>query len=198
MSRTTTLVSPVVNSVLAWRCRAVSLLVLLIAIVTVITGVACGSGGGSEPQFAQVTPDVALFDLDDFAPSGFKKVREYDVSGLPGAEAAYMGYFKPVDSEPVQYELRIYPDHATAIASGVGYAAEVTGEGALLGSDDVRWPEGTTDRRGGGGFSGSPTPLYGDYAVYGNVILLCEGRDSDQSLGRCAALLHAAGIRVEG
>ena len=186
-------------TLLAQRNRAFPLLVLLLlATVTVVAGVACGSGGGSEQDFVQVTADVTLLDFDDFAPSGFKKVRDYDVSGLPGADAAYMGYFKPVDSEPIQYELRIYPDHATAIASGVGYAAEVTGEGALLGSDDVRWPEGTTDRRGGGGFSGSPTPLYGGYAVYGNVILLCEGRNLDQSLGRCAALLTAAGIRVEG
>jgi hypothetical protein len=82
--------------------------------------------------------------------------------------------------------------------SGVGYAAEVTGEDALLRSADVRWDEGTKDRRGGGAFRGQLTPLYGDYAVIGNAIVLCEGRSSEQSLERCAALLLSAGIGVEG
>ena len=91
----------------------------------------------------------------------------------------------------------MYPDHATALESGVDYAAEVTGEDALLREVDVRWTEGTRDRRGGGAFRDSLTPLYGDFAIFGNVVLLCEGRDSSQALERCAALLHAAGIGAE-
>ena len=74
----------------------------------------------------------------------------------------------------------------------------MTGREALLREVDVRWKEGTRDRRGGGAFRDSLTPLYGDYMVFGNVILLCEGRDSAQSLERCAALLTAAGIGVDG
>ena len=65
----------------------------------------------------------------------------YDVSELPLATAAYMGYFTSSESEPVQYELRMYPDHASAIASGVEYTDEVTGVDALLRSVDVRWEE---------------------------------------------------------
>jgi hypothetical protein len=105
-----------------------------------------------------------------------------------------MGYFTPADSEPIQYELRMYPDHASAIEHGVVFAAEVTGEDALLRSVDVQWDEGTRDRRGGGAFRGQLTPMYGDYAVFGNVIMLCEGRSLEQALERCAALLAAAGI----
>jgi hypothetical protein len=70
----------------------------------------------------------------------------------------------------------------------------VTGPEALLRSTDVRWDQGTKDRRGGGFHRGGLTPLYGDYAIIGNVIMLCEGRDSDQSLSRCESLLFAAGI----
>ena len=33
-----------------------------------------------------------------------------------------------------------------------------------------------------------------DYAIIGNVIILCQGRNSTQSLNRCEALLLAAGI----
>jgi hypothetical protein len=110
------------------------------------------------------------------------------------AIAAYMGYFTPPDSEPIQYELRIYPDHVSAVEKGIEYAEEVTGAEALLRAVDVRWEEGTKDRRGGGFHRHGLTPLYGDYAVIGNVITLCEGRDSDQALGRCESLLFAAGI----
>lgn len=185
-----------VNAVLAHGDRMFPLLVFALGIAIVMTGAACG-GSGTGPAFLKVNPDETIRDLDDFSPSGFKKAREYDVSELPAATAAYLIYFTPPNSEPMQYELRIYPDHVAAIESGVEYAAEVTGKEALLRVVDVRWKEGTRDRRGGGAFRDSLTPLYGDYAVYGNVILLCEGRDSDQSLGRCAALLHAAGIGIE-
>jgi hypothetical protein len=120
------------------------------------------------------------------------------VNGLPDATGAYMIYYTPANSEPAQYELRIYPDHATALESGIGYADEVTGPEALLREVDVRWNEGTRDRRGGGAFRDSLTPMYADYAVYGNVILMCEGRDSTQSLDRCKVFLEAAGVDVGG
>ncbi|MCI0872603.1 MAG: hypothetical protein J4O07_12415, partial [Chloroflexi bacterium] len=193
-TRTTTLDSPVVQAAPVHRGRV---LMLLFGIAVVITGAACGSGS-ADSTFSKVNPDETVRDLDDFSQAGFKKVRDYDVSELPAATGAYLIYFTPPNSEPMQYELRIYPDHAAAIESGVEYAAEVTGKEALLREVDVRWKEGTRDRRGGGAFRDSLTPLYGDYAVFGNVILLCEGRDSAQSLGRCAALLHAAGLGVEG
>jgi len=142
----------------------------------------------------KINPDQAVRDLSSFDGARFKLAKEYDISGLPMAIAAYMGYFTPPDSEPIQYELRIYPDHVSAVEKGIEYAEEVTGEDALLRAVDVRWDEGTKDRRGGGFHRHGLTPLYGDYVVVGNVIMLCEGRDSDQALGRCESLLFAAGI----
>ena len=138
--------------------------VLLLTIAIVVTGAACGNAN-ADPKFWKVNPDEAARDLNDFAMSGFKKAREYDVSGLPAATSAYLLYFTPPRSEPIQYELRMYTDHAAAIESGVEYAAEVTGKNALLREVDVRWNEGTRDRRGGGAFRDSLTPLYGDCGV---------------------------------
>ena len=167
----------------------------VVVVATAIFGSSCSSGDSDgEDTFSKITADQTLRDLSSFEKAPFKLVREYDVSALPMANAAYMGYFTPLDSEPIQYELRIYPDHVSAIEKGVEYAEEVTGEDALLRSDDVRWDEGTKDRRGGGAFRGRLTPLYGDYTVIGNVIMLCEGRDSTQSLNRCESLLLAVGI----
>jgi hypothetical protein len=167
---------------------------LVISILSLVVVSACGSDGESDSRFSKVQADSVIRDLGSFDFARFKKAKTYDVDELPGAVAAYMGYYKPAGSEPVQYELRMYPDHATAIAIGVTYAKEVTGADALLRSVDVRWEEGTKDRRGGGAFSDGLTPLYGDFAVFGNVIMLCEGRDSIQSLDRCEALLEGAGI----
>ena len=164
---------------------------LVISILSLVVVIGCGSGGESDLGFSKVQTDSVFRDLGSFDVASFKKTKTYDVDELPGALAAYMGYYKPAGSEPVQYELRMYPDHATAIARGVIYAEEVTGADALLRSVDVRWKEGTKDRlRVVFGL----TPVYGDFAVFGNVIMLCEGRDSIQSLDRCEALLKGAGI----
>ena len=176
------------------RKRLIWLLPFLFALIVAATG--CNSGSCCDPTFEKISAPDRDFSISNFEQDRFKTAKEYDVSDLPDAVAAYMGFY--TWDGPAQYELRMYPDHATALASGVSYAEEVTGEDAKLRSADVRWEEGTKDRRGGGAFSGSLTPLYGDYAVVGNVIVLCEGRDSAQALERCARLLWAIGIGVEG
>ena len=170
-------------------------ILVMVVVAIVIFGSACLAGdSGSEGTFSKINADQTIRDLSSFEKAPFKLAKEYDVSELPMANAAYEVFFTPPDSQPIQYELRIYPDHVSAIEKGVEYAEEVTGEDALLRSDDVRWDEGTKDRRGGGAFRGRLTPLYGDYTVIGNVIMLCEGRDSTQSLNRCESLLLAVGI----
>lgn len=177
--------------------RVVTLFLLLV--VFVIIGAACNSGSCCDPTFSKIQPLAGMdLSIKNFEGERFKQAKEYDVSELPDATAAYLLFFTPPDSDPIQYEIRVYPDHTSALQNGVSYAEEVSSEDALLRSVDVRWTEGTKDRRGGGAFSGQLTPMYGDYAVAGNVIMLCEGRSSEQSLERCAELLWAAGIGVEG
>ena len=170
---------------------------ILMMVVVAITmfGSACLAGDSyGEDTFSKINADQTFRDLSSFEKAPFKLSKEYDVSALPMANAAYKGFFTPPDSKPIQYELRIYPDHMSAVEKGMEYAEEVTGADALLRSVDVRWDEGTNDRCGGGAARGSLTPLYGDYAIIGNVIMLCQGRNSMQSLNRCEALLLAAGI----
>ena len=167
----------------------------VVVVAIAIFGSSCSSGDSSgEDTFSKINADQTIRDLSSFEKAPFKLSKEYDVSALPMANAAYKGFFTPHDSKPIQYELRIYPDHMSAVETGMEYAEEVTGADALLRSVDVRWDEGTNDRRGGGAARGSLTPLYGDYAIIGNVIMLCQGRNSMQSLNRCEALLLAAGI----
>lgn len=181
------------------RCDADRIIgVLVLTVAFLVLTVTCGSNRSCcDPTFSKINSDPTVRDLTSFDRAGFKMAKEYDVSELPLATSAYMGYFTTPDGVPVQYELRMYPDHASAIEAGVEYADEVTGVDAFLRSVDVRWEEGTRDRRGGGAARGSLTPLYGDYAVIGNIVMLCQGRDSDQALERCASLLWAAGIGVE-
>jgi hypothetical protein len=170
-------------------------ILVMVVVAIVIFGSACLAGdSGSEGIFSKINADQTIRDLSSFEKAPFKLAKEYDVSELPMANAAYKIFFTPPDSQPIQYELRIYPDHVSAVEKGIEYAEEVTGADALLRSADVRWDEGTNDRRGGGAARGSLTPLYGDYAIIGNVIILCQGRNSTQSLNRCEALLFAVGI----
>ena len=167
----------------------------MVVVAIAIFGSGClASDSDSEGTFSKINADQTIRDLSNFEKAPFKLSKEYDVSALPMANAAYKGFFTPPDSKPIQYEIRIYPDHLSAVEKGMEYADEVTGADALLRSVDVRWDEGTNDRRGGGAARGSLTPLYGDYAIIGNVIILCQGRNSTQSLNRCEALLLAAGI----
>ena len=168
-------------------------LVVIIAIAIFASSCSSSDGDG-EDTFLKINADQTFRDISDFEGAPFKLSKEYDISKLPMANAAYMGFYTPPDSKPIQYEIRIYPDHMSAVKKGTEYAEEVTGEDALLRSVDVNWDEGTNDRRGGGAARGSLTSLYGDYPIIGNVIVLCQGRNSTQSLNRCEALLLAIGI----
>ncbi len=134
------------------RCDADRIIgVLVLTVAFLVLTVTCGSNRSCcDPTFSKINSDPTVRDLTSFDRAGFKMAKEYDVSELPLATSAYMGYFTTPEGVPVQYELRMYPDHASAIETGVEYADEVTGVDAFLRSVDVRWEEGTRDRRGGG------------------------------------------------
>lgn len=155
------------------------------------SGAAGGSGGAN--LFPKITASDRVFTEEDFLSIGLKKSKEYDVAGLTGATSAIYGFWKPDGIESVDYEIRFYPSHAEAVASGVFFADEVTGPDGAVAEDDVTWNEGTRDRRtsgftfGGGG--GSLAVKYADYIIHSNVIILCQGRDSTQSLSRCRAMI---------
>jgi hypothetical protein len=159
---------------------------------------ACGSSDDSQSQidaFAQITPSERSFTIDDFKPANFKISHEYDVEGLIGAISASNGFWKPSGTVAKEYEMRFYASHADAIELGTSLAIEASGETALLEEEDATWDEGLKDRRaffaGGVGThgSGSVQAMYGGYAIYGNMVMLCEGANQDQALEHCAALM---------
>ena len=170
-----------------------------LAAILAVFAVACGSGSGSDGSsnadlLPKVTASDRIFTEDDFLAVGLKKSKTYDVTGLTGATSAIYGFWKPDGTEPVDYEIRFYPSHQEAVSSGTFFADEVTGPDGAVAEDDVTWNEGTRDRRtsgftfGGGG--GSLAVKYADYIIHSNVIMLCQGRDSVQSLGRCWAMIE--------
>jgi hypothetical protein len=173
--------------------------VLPILGILMITLAACGSSDAAQSQideFIQITPAERIFTIDDFKAVRFKTNTEYDVTDLPGATSAWFGFWTPSGTVAKEYEIRFYESHADAIEFGTSYAIEGSGETALLDEEDATWDEGLKDRRAyfsapASHGSGSVQPLYGGYAIYGNMVMLCEGANQEHSLGHCAALVTA-------
>ncbi len=161
--------------------------------------IACGTDDGGAPaqggSGGEAAATDAVFTLDDFKAVGFKVSKEYDVSGLTGADSATFGFWRPGGSPSKEFEIRFYPSNADAVALGVSFADEVTGDDAVLDEEDSSWPEGIKNRRYffagpvGSHGSGSVQAKYGGYVIAGNIILLCEGQDPGQSRDLCRDLL---------
>jgi hypothetical protein len=159
---------------------------------------ACGTASTATSGPSQnVIPSDRLFAIEDFATTGFKVAKEYDVKGLTAATGAWFGFWRPDGSAAKEYEIRFYASHADAVALGTSFAEEATGEGANLDEETATWKEGIRDRRYffagpiGSHGSGAVRAKYGGYAIYGNMILLCEGANRGHSLDRCDSLIDA-------
>ena len=139
------------------------------------------------------------FSMSDFETlKNFKLSKEYDVEGLSNADAAIYGFFGPDPYERQEFEIRFYPDHATALDDGVDFANEATGPEAVIASSVQRWDVGLSQRRAcAGNTRGShhsgrcDIAKYGDYMIAGNTVLLCQGKDSESALHNCDALYAA-------
>ena len=182
------------TSPLAHIIRVAVLPVLLTAVI------ACGGDGASGNQdqaFEQVTDHDTVFTQEHLDSIGYKVSREYSTDGLEGATAALYGFWRIPDGDPVDFEVRIYQSHADAVNLGTALADEGSGTDAVLDADDAQYDEGIRDRRmiigqgtGGGGRSGTG-PRYGDYAIYGNIVMLCQGAAVEQALDRCRQFAQA-------
>jgi hypothetical protein len=159
-----------------------------------VSAIACGSGEEKSTEPQKILPASRSLTLSNFLAVGFKKSKQYDVTGLPSAQSAYYGFWQ-IDSEPLDFELRLYPTHEDAVAEGATFAEEVTGRDAAVTEADSTWKEGIRDRRTSGftltGGGGTLAVKYADFVIYGNVVILCQGRDSVQSLDRCNTLISA-------
>ncbi len=159
---------------------------------------ACGADGGADDAGDQQAQDDAIdrviavdrrLTLDDLTALGMKKGKSYDVATLPGGVEAYLLYWR-VDGTAVEYEARMYESHASAVELGTGPAEEGSGEDAILDDDKADYDEGIRDRRTIFDFRAEPKPKYGAFAIYGNVVVLCEGRDDAEAWHRCSSLIE--------
>lgn len=178
---------------------------LLLSASLAWAAVGCGTGGGGGEEAAstdssgsagsqRIVATDRIYTLDDFLDAGFKKSKEYDVTSLEGAQAAYYGFFGLDPYNRDEYEVRFYPNHEKAVNVGVAWADEATGPDAVVLHDTQRWQEGLTERRqcagNGGHHSGKcDNAKYADYMVVGNMILMCQGKETAESLDNCKALL---------
>ena len=175
----------------------VSLLLLgfLLTILTSACSETSDTNDEQSQQFPKITDTGRLFTMEDFLSIGFKQSKEYDVAELPAAISAIYGFWKPGGGESVDYEIRFYTSHDDAVTKGTFFANEVTGPDGAVSDKDVTWKEGTRDRRTSGftsnGGGGSLAVKYADYIIHSNIIMLCQGRDKDQSLERCESIINA-------
>lgn len=174
---------------------------LVMAFLLVVIGVACGSGegSGSPSGFQKITDTPQAFEIADFKDVGFKASKQYDVDGLDRAVDAWLGFWGLSSSDRTDYELRFYGSHKDAVSAGAPIADEATGDLFRERKDSQTWTEGAKDRWRAASATGITTrdsgsgtgPIYADFAIYGNVILLCEGNSSEQSFERCEHLIDA-------
>ena len=152
-------------------------------------------------KIGKITSTSTQFSVEDLISIGFKKNKTYKVDELPKALSAYFGFIK--FNEPardgktkkvIEYELRFYNSHQDAIQYGTDYAQERVGsEAKLKKTHNPRWKEGLKDARLciGDQFNtwknsaDCGQPKFNEFYVYGNLIVLCEGRTIDEATENC-------------
>ena len=155
-----------------------------------------------EVAFDQVIDNGKIYTSKDFFDAGFKEYKEYNVSKLTGATESWYGYWGPDEDSDMYYELRFYPDHSTAVSEGTVFAEDATGEDSKLRRQETMWRVGLADRKidascavgGHRGHSsnsdcGERVWKYGDYLIFDNLIILCEGADSNEAFKLCNDLI---------
>jgi hypothetical protein len=167
---------------------------LLMAFVVVFT-LACGSSESEDELFLQISDPGRVYSLDEMIATPYKEVSNYSTEGLPGASDASFGFMKIGSGEPYEYEVRFYESHQAAVDTGTAMVIEGSGADAIISGDNATYKQGVKNRRTiiGGGFDsiGSGVgPKFGSYAIFGNIVMLCEGPDPETSLERCALLAN--------
>ena len=154
-------------------------------------------------NFEQVRDDGKVYSSDDFFNAGFNEYKEYNVSKLTDATEAWYGYWGPDEDSEKYYELRFYPDHATAVSTGTAFAEDDTGEDAKLGRQETMWRVGLADRKvnssceyshgkvgTGSSRCGKKEYKYPEYVIFSNLIMLCGGADVEDAVKNCEALFN--------
>ena len=157
----------------------------------------------SDVVFVQVEDSEKIYTIDDFINIGYKKGKAVKQDNLmDGMINAYWGFWKVPykdwsGKDMIDYELRFYPSHSEAISMGQNSADLRTGENAQIRKKDTNdpnaihpigadWPELLKEARECQGDGGHHTgacivPKYADYKIFGNVVILGQGADLEES-----------------
>ena len=180
--------------------RYFSLVVLMFFFV--LTTTACASEEADIPLERVIDSDQ-IFTVEILRSAGLKTSKQYDVIDLPGGIDAWYG-FTNGSTGPKDIEARFYSSHQDAVELGTALAEEVSGDDANVDKETTTWKEGVKNRSrmasGGAAdlaaWSGKRKPNYGDFVIFGNMILLCQGDDPHQSVAVCYELIES--IRTSG
>ena len=174
--------------------------IIYINIALIIFLISCGGSETEIPTVNKINPIDSIFNYESLTNSGFKKSKSYKIDELPEANSAYYGWKEVGTEGRKDFEIRIYDTHQDAVEFGKFFADEATGEDAIIRKSDASWKEGIKDRRTistptdggsiGAAIGSKSSPKYGDYIIYGNLIILCEGWDSNESIARCSAFIQ--------
>ena len=152
-------------------------------------------------DFEQVRDDGKVYSSADFFNAGFNEYKEYNVSKLTDATEAWYGYWGQDEDSEKYYELRFYPDHATAVSVGTAFAEDDTGADAKLGRQETMWRVGLADRKvnllktSHGTYDernatvDAAGPKYAEFIIFSNVVIMCEGTNINESINRCNSLV---------
>jgi len=177
-----------------WR-RRTYLLSSAAFVLVVVSG--CGSEGDAgrdEPVdigFQRISTAARTYTVGDFSAVGFRASKRYDIEELPKAIDAWYGFWALEGSGAKEFELRFYASHEDAVEAGTTFAEDAASEDANLDRATALWKEGHKDRRTIYDFRAAPMAKYKDYAIFGNVVLLCEGKTPAESLDHCEAIIGA-------
>ena len=169
-------------------------IVVAVAIFVAMAAVACGSdvaSNGDEVGVVRIIDNDRIYVIDDLKDApGVKGFKDYDVEELPGALEAWKVIYNKLD-----YEARFYATHEDAVQQGILFADSITGDDAVVIGDEVLWEEGEKDRKKCSRASGTPhsgcsySARYLEYVIRGNMILFCEGDESQQAFTNCENLM---------
>ena len=165
---------------------------ILIALLAACGGSSSGDSDTPDVEYQRVITTDKTFTIADVKALGYKAAKSYDVTELPDASGAYYGFWTPTEkTSPVDFEVRVYPTHDIAVTSGTALADEGSGDDAVLNSSKATWDEGLLDRRrvvGPGASQGTGVPRYQDYMILGNIIVLCEGLNTQDAQENCTKM----------
>ena len=172
----------------------------IIALTLVLLFALMGCGNGSQTGGSvQIRTAPDNYTIEDLKAFGFKTSKHYDVEGLPDGLDAWKGFWGLDPYDRHDYEIRFYASHDLAVSSGKPMAIESTGPEFEASRETQTWTEGVKDRwqaqgvtdiSGGASKQSKPRPTYPNWAILGNMVILCDGLDSEQSLIRCDALIN--------